>query len=105
MAKSGVALDHAACLRHKLLFTHVETLVKSVNTTTGVNQLLLAGKERMAFGTNFHADLGLSGTGLDNLAAGAADYAGTVLRMDSVFHYFSPLSIHSADVIGHRLKP
>lgn len=31
------------------LLAHIETLVETLNASAGVNQLLFAGKERMAF--------------------------------------------------------
>ena len=55
----------------------------------------------MALGANLHADLRLGRTGLDGLAAGAADDRRTILGMNSLFHDFH-LFQNYADVIGHR---
>ena len=64
----------------------IETLVETVNTSTGVNQLLLAGIERVALGADFHADVLLSGTGSKGVATGAADGSLFVVRMDAFSH-------------------
>ena len=63
-----------------------ETLVETVNTSTGVNQLLLAGIERVALGANFNLNVLLGRTGLNNLAARASDRSLFVLRMGSFLH-------------------
>ena len=69
-----------------------EALVEALNTSAGVNQLLLTSVERMALGANFDVDLGLGGTSLDDVAASAGDGAVHLLGMDTLFHYGSPLS-------------
>ena len=71
-----------------------ESLVETVNTSTGVNQLLLAGIERVALGANFHTDIALGGTGGKSITAGAADGGLLVVRMDAfshVVHLFLPM--------------
>ena len=63
-----------------------ESLVETINTSTSVNQLLLAGIERVALGADFNLDVLLSGTGSKHVATSAADCRLTVLGMDAFFH-------------------
>ena len=79
-----------------------ETLVEALNTSAGVNQLLLASVERMALGANFDVDLGLGGTSLDDVAACAGDGAVNVVRMDTLFHSFHLIS--GSDLLGPYYK-
>ena len=64
--------------------------LKALNTSAGVNQLLLASVERMALGANFDVDLGLGGTSVDDITTSAGNGAVNVVRMDTLFHSFSP---------------
>jgi hypothetical protein len=70
------------------------------NTTRCVNQFLLAGKKRMAFGAYFNADIGLGRTDLD-LVATRTPYAGIgVVRMNAVFHsIFNPLILKVSEYL------
>ena len=70
----------------------IETLLEAIHTAAAVHQLLFAGKERMALGADFDADLGDSGDGLQRVTAGAANYSRAILGMDAFFHAISPLS-------------
>ena len=79
-----------------------ETLVEALNTSAGVNQLLLASVERMALGANFDVDLRLGGTSLDDVAACAGDGAVNVVRMDTLFHSFHLIS--GSDLLGPYYK-
>ena len=79
-----------------------ETLVEALNTSAGVNQLLLASVERMALGANFDVDLRLGGTSLDDVAACAGDGAVNVVRMDTLFHSFHLIS--GSDLSGPYCK-
>ena len=63
-----------------------KSLVETINTSTGVNQLLLAGIERVALGADFNTDLLLGGAGGEGVAASATDGGLLVLRMDAFFH-------------------
>lgn len=55
-----------------------------------VHELLLAGKERMASGTNFYADVALvSGAGDKCVTAGAMDPNFVVAGMNGCFHVSS----------------
>jgi hypothetical protein len=51
-----------------------------------VNELLFAGKERMAGGTNFHFDVLYGGTSLDNVPAGAGYRRFFIFGMNLVSH-------------------
>ena len=70
---------------------HVETLLEAVNASAGINQLLLAGIERMALGANFNLELTLDRTRLKRLTAHATDDGLAIFGMDLFFHAFSPL--------------
>ena len=61
-------------------------LVELIHAAAGVNELLLAGVERMALGADLDGDVLLRGAGLIDGAAGAADGGGLVIRMDTGFH-------------------
>ena len=69
-----------------------KTLVETSNTSTGVNQLLLAGIERVALGADFDSDVLLGGTSSKDIAASAADGSLIVLGMETFLHCCSPLS-------------
>ena len=64
-----------------------EALVEAINTSTGVNQLLLAGIERVALGADFHTNVLLGRTSGKDIAAGAADGGLFVLGMDTFLHF------------------
>lgn len=68
------------------LLLHAKTFFESVNTSARIDQLLTAGEERMALGTDFHTDILFCGTCMDHFAAGAGDRGVYILWMDSVFH-------------------
>ena len=65
----------------------VESLVEAINTSTGVNQLLLAGIERVALRADFNADVLLGGTGRKDVATGTTDGGLFVVRMDAFSHF------------------
>ena len=65
-------------------------LVEFVHAAAGVDELLLAGVERVALGADLDGDVLLRGAGLVHGAAGAADRGRLVIRMDTVFHSHSP---------------
>jgi len=75
-------------------FIQAVTSLETFNTTGGINELLLAGKKRMAGGAEFQSDIRLGGTGFKLAAAGATDRNGVILGMYSFFHY-QPLLIRS----------
>ena len=68
--------------------TAVETLVETLNTSTGINQLLLAREERVALGADFNGDILLRGKNLHNIAAVAGDGGLFAYGMDAFLHDF-----------------
>ena len=64
-----------------------EALVEAIDTSTGVNQLLLAGIERVALGADFNTNLILGGAGGESVATGATDRGLFVLGMDTFLHF------------------
>ena len=70
---------------HVLL--QAETLVETIDTSTGVNQLLLAGIERVALGADLNTNVLLGGTGGKSIATGTADRGLFVLGMDTFLHF------------------
>ena len=63
-----------------------KTLVEPINTSTGVNQLLLAGVERVALGADFNANVLLSGASRKDIATGTANRSLFVIGMDTFLH-------------------
>ena len=61
-------------------------LVEFINTTSGIDKLLLTGKERVALGADTDLVLGTGGIDFPDFAAGAHDLGRTVIRMDILFH-------------------
>ena len=64
-----------------------EALVETINTSTGVNQLLLAGIERVALGADFNSDILLGGAGGKNIATSTANCSLFVVGMDAFSHF------------------
>src|SRR5258708_17675333 len=63
--------------------------IDPINAPRRVNQLLLAGKERMASRANFDVQVAFaSRTRLELFAARAGDLYFAILRMNSGFHFF-----------------
>ena len=60
---------------------HAVTLLEAVNTSAGINELLLAREEGMALGANFNADVLLCGTRVNHIAACAGNGRFLVVRM------------------------
>ena len=72
----------------------LESLLESVNTSAGINELLLAGKERMAVGANIHTKILFGGGSLERSAASALYHGGLIVGMDSLLHYrFTSLTL------------
>ena len=64
------------------------TLVEAIDASRGIDQLLLAGKERVTCGTDFHVQVALLGRArLKRLPAGAGNGDINVFRVNSWFHY------------------
>ena len=70
----------------KLLAGLGKTALEALDAATGIDQLLLAGVERMALAANFDVDLRLGVTGVDHIAAGTSDGAVHIVRMDALLH-------------------
>ena len=69
------------------------TFIKAIHASSGVDQLLFSGKERMAGRTDFDVQVALfSGAGLERLATGAGNGYLNVFRVNSWFHYSCRLS-------------
>ena len=73
-------------MRVKFLL-QVEALVETIDTSTGVNQLLLAGIERVALGADLNSDILLGGAGGKGVATSATNCGLFVLRMDAFSHF------------------
>ena len=75
-------------MRYGLAFLlQAKTLVETVNTSTGVNQLLLAGIERVALGADLNTNVLLGRAGSKSVATGTADRGLFVLGMDTFLHF------------------
>ena len=88
--KSAASARETALWKRPVKLLTAEALVEALNTSAGVDQLLLTSVERMALGANFDVDLRLGGTGLDDVAACAGDGAVNVIRIDTLRQSFSP---------------
>ena len=65
---------------------NAESLVEPINASTGVNQLLLAGIERVALGADFNTNVLLGRAAGKNITASAADRGLFVIGMDTFLH-------------------
>lgn len=88
----GKALKRVFFTTFKLLseqlLAHIVALLKSVNTSAGVNQLLLTGEERVAFGADFYSDVLLGRACSDFISASASDYSSFICGMNTFLHEF-----------------
>ena len=75
-------------LKAEQLLAHVVALLESVNTSAGVNQLLLTGEERVALGADFYSDVLLGRACSDFIAAGTSDNSSLVCGMNTFLHEF-----------------
>ena len=67
-------------------------LVEAIDASGGIDQLLLAGKERVASGTNFNVQVTfLGGASMECLAARAGDGDIDVFWVNSWFHLINSL--------------
>ena len=73
--------------KYRQLLLQAKTLVETVNTSTGVNQLLLAGVERVALGADFNTNVLLGGASGKDIATRATDRGLFVLGMDTFLHF------------------
>lgn len=65
-------------------------LLELINSAAGIQELLLAGEERMAAGANFDAQLFLGRSSFKGVAAGAGHLSYIVLGLNCCLH----LNIH-----------
>ena len=70
-----------------LILLQIESLVETINTSTGVNQLLLAGIERVALGADLNTDVLLGRTSSKDIATGTANGGLFVIGMDTFLHF------------------
>ena len=76
---------------------------EALDAAGGIHELLLAGKERMAGGANFYADVALmGGTGYKGIAASAMHADFTIVRMSRCFHIRSLILNQTFDSTGVR---
>jgi hypothetical protein len=61
---------------------------KFIHSTGGIYKLLFSGKERVTLRTNLYPDIGLGGTGVYGIAAGADNHALLILGMNLVLHFY-----------------
>ena len=74
---------------------HAVALLEAIDAPAGVDELLLAGVEGMALGSDFDFQLALDGAGLESLTAGAPDDTLTVSGMDVFLHVCHPFLCHA----------
>ena len=82
------------CLRSGFAGVRVgDFAAEAFDAAGGVDQLLLAGEERVAGSADFDDDVALvRGTGLKGIAAGALDVDGVVLRVNCFFWHVNLFS-------------
>ena len=68
----------------------VELLLELIYSAACINKLLLAGEERMAFGTNINLNVILYGFGNIFSATSTLDSGGLVIGMDALLHFKYP---------------
>ena len=72
-----------------LLLKFLIFFAESFDATGGIDQLLLAGEKRVAFGANLDADVLLGRSDFQDVATGALNGGLVVLRMNVCFHFIS----------------
>jgi hypothetical protein len=65
-------------------------LLEALHPSGGIDELLLAGEERMALRADFHLEVAKRRAGLENISADAGDGGTLVVGMDAFFHRKSP---------------
>ena len=84
---------------------HTETLFESVNTTAGIDKLLLSCEERMTLAADFDFDVFSCRTCFDNVTASTGNCSLFIIRMYTLFHSVSPLcNFCNVPIISHK-KP
>lgn len=76
--------------KQKLLLCACKTALELIQTSAGIDKLLLAGKERMALGADFNGHIAFGRTSLNLSAASTSDRAFFVFGMESFLHVCTP---------------
>jgi len=77
-------------------------LVEAIDASRGIDQLLLAGKERVASGTNFDVQVTfLGGASFERLATRASNGNFVIFGMNSWFHVSTLYGRHKGRVFKH----
>ena len=69
-----------------LLLVQAELLVEAADTSASIHHLLLASKEGVTLGADFHLNVLLSRTSLDHVATGASNSGLLIVGMDAFLH-------------------
>lgn len=73
--------------------THIIAFLESVNTSAGIDKLLLTCEERVAVGADIDSEVVARRASLERCAASALNNDGLIVGMDSLLHnILSPLS-------------
>ena len=78
-------------LRIMLKLVEIELLLKLIYSTASVNELLLTGKERMAFRANINLNVILNGLGNIFCATSTLNSCSVVFGMETLLHFKFPL--------------
>lgn len=74
----------------KLLVSSFKTASELINASACVNELLLAGKERVALRADVYTDItALCGAGNEGLSASADNLGLNIIGMDCFLHFFA----------------
>ena len=80
--------ETAEAVSIRLLESNAVALLEAIHTAASVHQLLLAGKERVALGANFNAQLLLRRARHEGIAANTGHGRLLILRMNAFLHDF-----------------
>ena len=67
---------------------HTVTLLESLNTSAGINELLLTGKERMTLRAYIYTEICLCGACFYNITASACNLCLFIFGMNILSHFF-----------------
>jgi hypothetical protein len=81
---------------------HSVSFLESFHTASGIDQLLLAGKERVALRTDFRGNFRLGGPGLERIATETFHRYFVVLWMDPFSHIFLLIGATPRLIYRHR---
>jgi hypothetical protein len=73
-----------------VLFIQTVFFAETINSSSGINQLLSTGEKRVAIGTNLNPDFFHGRFGLKTVAAGTRDRRFIILWMYLRFHIITP---------------